>query len=155
MTANILWQYLPLLALFILAALFAASSLFASKLLAPRRPTTPKSAPYECGIVPSNATPKHFPIRFFMIGMAFIVFDVEIILFYPYAVAHGSLGVFGLVVILVFSFAVFESFLYLISAGALNWGTTPASRGLSVTHKHPTNDTQTNTTQTDQHYTNQ
>ena len=60
------------------------------------------------------------------VAMIFIVFDVEIVLFYPYAVARGGLGLFGLVVLLVFSFAVFESFVYLIGAGALEWG--PASK---------------------------
>ena len=121
-----LGQYLPLLALFVLAALFAAGSFVASGLLAPRRPTVPKLEPYECGIVPSRETPERFPVRFFLVAMIFIVFDVEIVLFYPYAVARGGLGLFGLVVLLVFTFAVFESFVYLIGAGALEWG--PASK---------------------------
>ncbi len=121
-----LGQYLPLFALFALAALFAAGSFVASGLLAPRRATVPKLDPYECGIVPSRDTPERFPVRFFLVAMIFIVFDVEIVLFYPYAVARGGLGLFGLVVLLVFSFAVFESFVYLIGAGALEWG--PASK---------------------------
>ena len=121
-----LGQYLPLLALFVLAALFAAGSFVASGLLAPRRPTVPKLDPYECGIVPSRETPERFPVRFFLVAMIFIVFDVEIVLFYPYAVARGGLGLFGLVALLVFTFAVFESFVYLIGAGALEWG--PALR---------------------------
>lgn len=121
-----LGQYLPLLGLFVLAALFAAGSFVASGLLAPRRPTVPKLDPYECGIVPSRETPERFPVRFFLVAMIFIVFDVEIILFYPYAVARGGLGLFGLVALLVFTFAVFESFVYLIGAGALEWG--PASK---------------------------
>ena len=121
-----LGQYLPLLGLFLLAALFAAGSFVASGLLAPRRPTVPKLDPYECGIVPSRETPERFPVRFFLVAMIFIVFDVEIVLFYPYAVARGGLGLFGLVALLVFTFAVFESFVYLIGAGALEWG--PASR---------------------------
>ena len=121
-----LGQYLPLFALFALAALFAAGSFVASGLLAPRRATVPKLDPYECGIVPSRDTPERFPVRFFLVAMIFIVFDVEIVLFYPYAVARGGLGLFGLVVLLVFSFAVFESFVYLIGAGALEWG--PATK---------------------------
>ena len=123
-----LGQYLPLFALFALAALFAAGSFVASGLLAPRRATVPKLDPYECGIVPSRDTPERFPVRFFLVAMIFIVFDVEIVLFYPYAVARGGLGLFGLVVLLVFSFAVFESFVYLIGAGALEWGPATKSR---------------------------
>ena len=125
-TKAVLGQYLPLLGLFVLAALFAAGSFVVSGLLAPRRPTVPKLDPYECGIVPTRETPERFPVRFFLVAMIFIVFDVEIVLFYPYAVARGGLGLFGLVALLVFTFAVFESFVYLIAAGALEWG--PASR---------------------------
>ncbi len=117
-----LGQYLPLLALFLLALAFAALSFVASGLLAPRNPSAAKSAAYECGIVPAAGTPERFPVRFFLVAMIFIVFDIEIVFFYPYAVAHGGLGIFGLVAIMVFSFAVFESFVYLIANGALEWG---------------------------------
>ena len=117
-----LGQYLPLLALFILAALFAAGSFVVSGLLAPRNPTSAKRAAYECGIVPTKETPERFPVKFFLVAMIFIVFDIEIIFFYPYAIAQGGLGLFGLVSIMVFTFAVFESFVYLISNGALEWG---------------------------------
>ena len=117
-----LGQYLPLLALGALAAVFAAGSFLASGLLAPRRPTAPKLEPYECGIVPARDTPERFPVRIFLVAMIFIVFDIEIILFYPYAVARGGLGLFGLVMVMIFTFAVFESFVYLIGAGALEWG---------------------------------
>ena len=117
-----LGQYLPLLVLLLIAAAFAAVSFVASGLLAPRNPTGPKQAPYECGIVPTKETPERFPVRFFLVAMIFIVFDIEIIFFYPWAVAHGGLGIAGLVAIMVFSFAVFESFVYLIGNGALEWG---------------------------------
>ena len=72
--------------------------------------------------MPTKETPERFPVKFFLVAMIFIVFDIEIIFFYPYALAYGSLGVFGLVMIMVFTFAVFESFVYLISNGALEWG---------------------------------
>ncbi len=115
-------QYLPIFALFVLATVFAAGSLAASRLLAPRRPTEAKSAPYECGIVPGVDNPRRFPVRFFLVAMIFIVFDIEIIFLYPYAMVFRELGTFGLVAIGLFSFAVFESFLYLIGNGALDWG---------------------------------
>ena len=115
-------QYLPIVLLLALAALFGAGSFIASGLLAPRSPNDRKSAPYECGIIPTKETPERFPVRFFLVAMIFIVFDIEIIFFYPWAVSHGEVGVFGLVAVLIFSFAVFESFVYLISNGALEWG---------------------------------
>lgn len=121
-------QYLPVFALGVLAVVFCVLSLLVSRLLAPRRPTQPKDAPYECGIVPSRALPERFPVRFFLVAMIFIVFDVEIVFLYPWAVSQGSLGLFGLVAILIFSFAVFESFVYLIGKGALEWGASEQPR---------------------------
>ena len=117
-----LGQYLPIVVLLILAVLFAALSFVASRLLAPRSPNDRKAAPYECGIIPGRETPERFPVRFYLVAMIFIVFDIEIIFFYPWAIAHGDLGLFGLVAVLIFSAAVFESFVYLIGNGALEWG---------------------------------
>ncbi len=108
--------------MFILAVIFAGVSLIASKLLAPQRPTPSKEEPYECGIASTQGPPERFPVRFFLIGMIFIVFDVEIIFMYPWATVFREIGVFGLVAILIFSVAVFESFLYVIGNGALEWG---------------------------------
>ena len=115
-------QYLPILALLVLAGLFAAVSFVASSLLNPARPTPAKVAPYECGIVDQTDPPERFPVRFYLIAMIFIVFDIEIIFFYPFTMVYDRLGGFGLVAIGIFTAAVFESFLYLISNGALDWG---------------------------------
>ncbi len=115
-------QYLPILCLAVLAVLFAVLSFAASKLLAPRLATVPKQQPYESGIVPGKEPPRRFPVRFYLIAMIFIVFDIEIIFLYPYAIVHQELGLFGLLAIAVFSASVFESFLYLLSKGALDWG---------------------------------
>jgi NADH-quinone oxidoreductase subunit A len=115
-------QYLPVLAMLVLAVLFASLSFVASKLLAPRNTTIAKRAPYECGIVPSREPPERFPVRFYLIAMIFIVFDIEIIFLYPWAVIYRNLGVFGLGEILLFAVAVFASFIYLLSNGALDWG---------------------------------
>ena len=121
-------QYLPVLALMILAILFAVGSFIASGLLAPSRVTQEKLAPYECGIIPGREPPQRFPVRFYLVAMMFVIFDIEIIFLYPYAVAHEALGLFGLVNILIFSALVFESFIYLISKGALDWGPLQVSR---------------------------
>ena len=129
--ASNLGQYLPILVMLVLAALFAAGSFVASGLLAPRSPNDRKRAPYECGIIPAKETPERFPVRFFLVAMIFIVFDIEIIFFYPWAIAHKDIGWFGLVAVLVFSFAVFESFVYLISNGALEWGPVKRLRDVS------------------------
>jgi NADH-quinone oxidoreductase subunit A len=115
-------QYLPIVALLVLAALFAAISFVASRLLNPPRPNPAKVSPYECGIVDQAEPPQRFPVRFFLIAMIFIVFDIEIIFFYPFTMVAPELGAYGLIAIVIFSAAVFESFVYLISNGALDWG---------------------------------
>ena len=115
-------QYLPLLVMMILAILFAGLSIVASKLLGPKKMTLAKSAPYECGIVPDREPAERFPVRFYLVAMIFIIFDIEIIFLYPWAVIYRELGTFGLVEMLLFAAAVFVSFLYLISRGALDWG---------------------------------
>ena len=125
-------QYLPVLALLILAALFAALSFVASKLLAPRNPTVEKYAPYECGIIPGREPPGRFPVRFYLIAMLFVIFDIEIVFLYPWAIASDRLGLAGLVAILIFAALVFESFVYLIAKGALDWGPLQVSRRQDV-----------------------
>ncbi|HEX8805239.1 MAG TPA: NADH-quinone oxidoreductase subunit A [Acidimicrobiales bacterium] len=124
-------QYLPIFAMIVLAVAFAAISLLLSRLVAPRRSTEAKRAPYECGIVPSREAPERFPVRFYLVAMIFIVFDIEVIFLYPWAVIYRDLGVFGFVEIALFAVAVFGSFVYLISNGALEWGPLQRARRLS------------------------
>jgi NADH-quinone oxidoreductase subunit A len=116
-------QYLPLLVMLILATLFAGLSFLASGLLGQRkRPTLAKLAPYECGIVPDREPAERFPVRFYLVAMIFIIFDIEIIFLFPWAVIYRQLGAFGLWEMIIFAGAVFLSFVYLLGRGALNWG---------------------------------
>jgi len=123
-------QYLPVVALAIVAVLFGALSFGASRLLAPRRPSSAKSAPYECGILPSQEPTERFPVSFYIVAMLFIMFDIEIIFVYPYAVARSSLGVYGFVAIVVFSVLFFLTFVYEVARGGLDWGPLQRSRNL-------------------------
>ena len=116
-------QYLPILGLLILGVVFASGSFVASALLAPRkRPTDAKIAPYECGIVPEVEPPQRFPVRFYLVAMIFVIFDIEVVFMYPFAVVFRQLGLFGLVEVLVFSLTVFGALLFLVAEGALSWG---------------------------------
>jgi NADH-quinone oxidoreductase subunit A len=117
-------EYLPIVAMLALATAFAALSFAASALLGPTKSTTAKSAPYECGIVPTRDPAQRFPVRFYLVAMIFIIFDIEIVFIYPWAVIYQQLDTFGLAEMVVFAVAVFVSFLYLISNGALDWGPT-------------------------------
>lgn len=125
-------QYLPVVTLLVLAVVFGVISALASRLLAPRRPTPAKAAPYECGIVPRRDPPERFPVRFYLVAMIFIIFDIEIIFLYPWAVTYRRLSSFGLWEMVVFAAVVFVSFLYLISNGALDWGPVKRVRRLTT-----------------------
>lgn len=115
--------YLPVLILMIVGILFAGLSFVASGLLAPRKkPTAAKLAPYECGIVPEREPPQRFPVRFYLVAMIFIVFDIEIVFMYPFAVVFRQLALFGFLEVAAFSVVLFAALLYLVSNGALSWG---------------------------------
>jgi NADH-quinone oxidoreductase subunit A len=114
--------YLPILTMVIVVFLFAALSFLASRLLGPRRPTSAKEAPYECGIVPESEPVERFPVKFYLVAMAFIVLDVEIIFLYPFVTVMRDLSVDGLILMGVFLVVLLVPFAYLLSTGALEWG---------------------------------
>ena len=115
-------QYLPVLVLGVLAVVFVLVSIIVSRLLAPQRPTVAKAASYECGIVDQAAIPQRFPVRFYLVAMLFIMFDIEIVFLYPWAVANAELGVFGFVAMAIFVVIFFLSFVYELAMGGLEWG---------------------------------
>lgn len=131
-------QYLPIVVLTALAVVFGVLSLVASKLLAPKRPNSAKDAPYECGIVPSRESPERFPVSFYIVAMLFIMFDIEIIFAYPYAVARESLGAFGFWEMIAFSAVFFVAFVYMVARGALEWGPVSKERPVSDVSALPT-----------------
>ena len=112
----------------VLVVLFVLLSFVASKLLGPRRPTSAKEAPYECGIVPEYEPAERFPVKFYLVAMAFIVLDVEIIFLYPFTTVFRGLGAYGLIVMGVFLLVLLVPFAYLLSTGALDWGPVQAGR---------------------------
>ncbi len=116
-------QYISILGLLILGVLFASGSFVASSMLAPhKKPTDAKLAPYECGIVPDYEPPQRFPVRFYLVAMIFVIFDIEVVFMYPFAVVFRQLGLFGLIEVVIFSAAVFSALLFLVAEGALTWG---------------------------------
>jgi NADH-quinone oxidoreductase subunit A len=115
-------QYLPLVMLMVVAIGFAAGSFAASGLAGPKRRTRAKEGAYESGIVPRYGTVSRFPVKFYVVGMIFIIFDIEVVFLYPWAVDYVSLNTFGLAEMATFVLVVFVSFAYLLSNGALEWG---------------------------------
>jgi NADH-quinone oxidoreductase subunit A len=135
-------QYLPIVLMLVLGAGFAAGSFVASGVLGPKRPTAAKEGPYESGIVPRRSPAARFPVRFYLVAMIFIIFDIEVVFLYPWAVMYHQLSRFGLAEMGTFAGIVFISFAYLVSNGALDWG--PVQKA----HNHPTMDLTRTTTST-------
>jgi NADH-quinone oxidoreductase subunit A len=127
-------EYLPIVILAVLAFLFAAGSLGLSALLRPSRPTPAKLAPYECGIVPERL-PKgeRFSVKFYVVAMLFIVFDIETIFLFPWAVQFRRFGLFGLVEMAVFIGLVFVAYVYVWRGGGLDWGAATPRTGIAET----------------------
>lgn len=106
----------------ILGFLFIFGSFVASLLLAPQRTNKAKTAPYECGIVPETEPVDRFPVKFYLVAIAFIVLDVEIVFLYPFTTIFRGLGLFGIVIMSTFLLVLLVPFAYLLSTGALAWG---------------------------------
>jgi NADH-quinone oxidoreductase subunit A len=123
-------QYLPIVILMLLGIVFGVLSLLASKILGPSRPSAAKEAPYECGIIPTREPPERFPVSFYIVAMLFIMFDIEIIFVYPYAVSRSELGVNGFWAVLLFSVVFFLTFVYEVARGGLDWGPVQKYRSL-------------------------
>jgi NADH-quinone oxidoreductase subunit A len=125
-------QYLPIVVLMLLGIVFGVLSLLASKILGPSRPSAAKEAPYECGIIPTREPPERFPVSFYIVAMLFIMFDIEIIFVYPYAVSRSELGVYGFWAVLLFSVVFFLTFVYEVARGGLDWGPVHRYRSLEA-----------------------
>ncbi|MBW3638716.1 MAG: NADH-quinone oxidoreductase subunit A [Actinobacteria bacterium] len=116
-------NYVPILVMFVLASGFVAVSVAGATLIGPKRYNRAKLDAYECGIEP---TPQpmgggHFPVKFYLTAMLFIVFDIEMIFLIPWAVAFDQLGLFGLIEMALFIGTVFVAYAYVWRRGGLEW----------------------------------
>jgi NADH-quinone oxidoreductase subunit A len=116
-------NYVPIIGLFGLAAAFALFSVTVAPLTGPRRYNRAKLDAYECGIEPTDQplTGGRFPVKYYLVAMLFIIFDIEIVFLYPWAVANDALGLFGLIEMVVFILTVFIAYAYVWRRGALDW----------------------------------
>ena len=115
--------YIPILVLFVLAFGFAAFSVTMGSLAGPKRWNKAKLDAYECGIEPTPIPlgGGKVPVKFYLTAMLFIVFDIEIVFLYPWAVTFGNLGVFGLVEMVTFVITVLIAYAYVWRRGGLEW----------------------------------
>jgi NADH-quinone oxidoreductase subunit A len=117
-----LTDYLPIVVLAVLAAIFAIGSLAASAMLRPHRPNPVKLSAYECGNDPVRLPRgERFSVKFYVVAMLFIIFDIETIFLFPWAISFRSLGMFGLIEMLVFVILVFVAYVYIWRKGGFDW----------------------------------
>jgi NADH-quinone oxidoreductase subunit A len=111
----------PVIALFVVAAAFAGATVLMSHFLGPRRPSRVKNEAYECGIDPVGDARMRFSVKFYIIAMLFILFDIEAIFLYPWAVMFQQLKLFGLIEMFAFLGFLVLGYIYLWKRGALEW----------------------------------
>ena len=114
-------DYLPLLILIVIAPLVGIIAISLGTIFGPRRPSEKKSMPYESGMVPYGPGTRRMNVRYYLIAVLFILFDIEVIFFLPWAVSFRALGVPGLVLILIFVVILEVAHLYAWKKGALEW----------------------------------
>ena len=118
--------WIPILIMIGLGAGFGAFNIVLSLLLGPKKPTPEKLAPYECGMPPVGDARERFPVKFYLVAMIFLLFDIEVAFLYPWAVALRALGWSGFFQILTFFLILLVGYVYVWRKGVLDWG--PALR---------------------------
>lgn len=121
MTEENLMNYLPIGLMFLLAAGFVALTMVVTHWLGPKRKTKVKLESFECGIEPRGNARQPFPIRYFLVAILFVLFDVEVIFMYPWAVNFKEFGLTGFLQMLVFLSLLLVGFFYIIKKKALEW----------------------------------
>lgn len=116
-----LTSYAPVLILLLLASALAALILGLAAVMGPRGHNAGAEDPYESGIIPAESARKRFPVRFALVAMLFLVFDIEAVFFFPWAVVFRRLGLFGLAEMLLFIGLLFVGYIYALKKGALTW----------------------------------
>jgi NADH-quinone oxidoreductase subunit A len=129
MPDNYFARYLPLLIHFLLAGALASALVLLSWIIGYRRPTRAKLSPYECGMTPIGDARERFSVKFYMVAMLFILFDVEAVFLYPWAIIlkdlkHMGQAVFGITEMFVYIGIVLVGFWYIWKKGVLDWGLT-------------------------------
>jgi len=121
-------SYAPLLIHFLIAMGLAGVILLLSVTVGRHRPNRTKMQPYECGITPTGDARQPFTVKFYLVAMVFILFDVEAVFLYPWAYVYRDLGWFGFVEMLVYIAILLAGYVYLWKKGALDWNRPAAQR---------------------------
>ncbi len=120
--------YLPIAIMFLLVLVFGAISMLMSRWLVTQNPTPEKLEPYECGIVPLQEPLQRFPVKFYMVAMLFVLFDIEIVFLFAWASRFDSLGWYGVAAVGIFTLLLVETLVYVWKRGALDWNVSSRRR---------------------------
>jgi len=122
---SIVNEFLPLLILLVVAVVLAGTLVGLSWILGPKKPSAAKLAPYECGVTPVGSARERFPVKFYLIAMLFIVFDIETVFLYPWAVTYKgvphAMQMFELAEMILFIIILFVGYIYVWKKGAFEW----------------------------------
>jgi NADH-quinone oxidoreductase subunit A len=121
--------WVPILLMLVLGAGFGAVNVLGAHLLAPRKPTPEKLAPYECGMPPVGDARERHPVQFYLVAMIFLLFDIEVAFLYPFSMALRELGWPGLIQLLLFFLIMLAGYVYVWRKGVLDWGHRKARAG--------------------------
>lgn len=114
-------EFIPIAILLILATGLAALVVWLGNLFGPRRPSERKALPYESGMRPIGPGTRRMPVHFYLVAVLFILFDIEVVFFLPWAVVFRQLGLFGLMEMIIFIVILLVGYIYAWKAGALEW----------------------------------
>ena len=114
-------SYLPILILLLVVIGFAISNVIISALVGRNKPSAEKLSPYECGIEPIGDARERFSVKFYLIAMMFVIFDIEVVFLYPWAVAYKSLALFGLIEMAIFIIILLVGYVYIWKRGGFEW----------------------------------
>jgi NADH-quinone oxidoreductase subunit A len=118
---NMITEYLPVAVMLIISTALCIVVVLLSRLMGPFRPNRRKLIPYESGMIPIGPARRRIPVKFYLVAVLFILFDIEIIFFLPWAVVFRQLGVFSLIEMVVFVAILLTGYVYIWKKGALEW----------------------------------
>lgn len=118
---DVIENYIPIFLIIGAALLFAVIAVNASWLFGPQRPSREKMTTYESGMEPVRTARERFSVKYYIVAMLFIVFDLEVVFMYPWAVQFRKLGMIAFVEMLIFIFILFVGYIYILKKGALKW----------------------------------
>ena len=121
MLAEFLNDYLSIIIFLIIALILSTGFIFINFLFSPKKPDPEKLSSYECGFEPFNDSRMEFDVRFYLVAILFIIFDLEIAFLFPWAISLGTIGLFGYVSMMIFLFILTIGFIYEWKKGALDW----------------------------------